>query len=214
MSRNPSSEASQALTAKGIKVVKADLSSLEETTAAFKDAWGVFGLTQFYEHGYDAEQLHGKNIVEAAKANNVKHIVWSTVEGREGECKAISWTSKALIEDQVIASGIPYTFVHIPMYYENFWTSFFAPSYNEESGFNWSVAFLPDVPIFAFSVEDLGAWVVPAFREPEAYSGEFFRELALKTSDHSLTTIKNFDRQENQNRGGISLIARLGDAIY
>lgn len=171
MSRNPSSEASQALIAKGIEVVKADLGSLEETTAAFKGAWGVFGLTQFYEHGYDAEQLHGKNIVEAAKANNVQHIVWSTVEGREGECKAISWTSKALIEDRIIESGIPWTFVHIPMYYENFWTSFFAPSYDEEKGFNWTVGFLPDVPIFAFSVADLGGWVVPAFREPEKYAG-------------------------------------------
>lgn len=171
VSRNASSEKSKALAAKGIEVVQADLSSLEETTAAFKDAWGVFGLTQFYEHGYEGEQLHGKNIVEAAKAANVKHLVWSTVDGREGECKAISWTSKAQIEDLVIASGIPYTFVHIPMYYENFWTSFFAPAYDEEKGFNWSVGFLPDKPIFAFSVADLGGWVVPAFNEPEKYNG-------------------------------------------
>ena len=73
----------------------------------------------------------------------------------------------------IIASGIAWTFVYIPMYYENFWTSFFAPSYSEELGFNWSVGFLPDVPIFAFSVGDLGAWVVPAFREPERYTGEY-----------------------------------------
>ncbi|KAJ3541157.1 hypothetical protein NMY22_g4003 [Coprinellus aureogranulatus] len=171
VTRNPSSEASKALQAKGVEVVQADLSNLEEVTAAFRGAWGVFGLTQFYEHGYEAEQLHGKNIVEAAKANNVQHIVWSTVEGREGECKAISWTSKAEIEDRVIASGIPYTFVHIPMYYENFWTSFFAPSYDEEKGFNWTVGFLPDKPIFAFSVADLGGWVVPAFTEPAKYTG-------------------------------------------
>jgi len=171
VTRNASSEGAQALAAKGVEVVQADLGSLEEVTAAFKDAWGVFGLTQFYEHGYDGEQLHGKNIVEAAKASGVKHLVWSTVEGRAGECEAPSWTSKALIEDRVIESGIPYTFVYIPMYYENFWTSFFAPAYDEERGFNWSVGFMPDVPIFAFSVEDLGAWVVPAFKEPEAYAG-------------------------------------------
>jgi hypothetical protein len=59
------------------------------------------------------------------------------------------------------------------MYYENFWTSFFAPAYDEQKGFNWSVGFLPDVPIFAFSVADLGGLVVPAFREPEKYSGTF-----------------------------------------
>ncbi|KII85253.1 hypothetical protein PLICRDRAFT_94827 [Plicaturopsis crispa FD-325 SS-3] len=172
ITRNPSSPAAQALAAKGVEVVKADLASLDEVTAAFKDAWGVFGLTQFYEHGYDAEQLHGANIVDGAKAAGVKHLVWSTVEGREGECGAISWVSKAKIEDRVIASGIPYTFVYIPMYYENFWTSFFAPSYDEEKGFNWSVGFLPDTPIFAFSVGDVGAWVVPAFKEPSKYAGK------------------------------------------
>ncbi|KAI0352475.1 NmrA family protein [Trametes cingulata] len=171
ITRDPSSPAAQALAARGVEVVKADLSSLDETTAAFTGAWGVFGVTQFYVHGFEGEQLHGRNIVDAAVRAGVKHLVWSTVEGREGECAAISWKSKALIEDRVIASGIPYTFVYIPMYYENFWTSFFAPSYDEEKGFNWSVGFLPDVPIFAFSVADLGGWVVPAFREPEKYAG-------------------------------------------
>ncbi|KAH6904380.1 NmrA family protein [Coprinopsis sp. MPI-PUGE-AT-0042] len=162
VTRRKDSEASRKLASKGVEVVQADLSNLKETAVAFQGAWGVFGLTQFYENGYEGEQLHGKNIVEAAKAN----------DGREGECKAISWRSKAIIEDRVIASGIPYTFVYIPMYYENFWTSFFAPSYDQDKGFNWSVGFLPDVPIFAFSVEDLGAWVVPAFRDPEAFAGQ------------------------------------------
>ncbi|KAI9057818.1 NmrA family protein [Trametes sanguinea] len=171
ITRDPSSPAARALAARGVEVVKADFSSLAETSAAFAGAWGVFGLTQFYVHGFEGEQLHGKNIVEAAVQQGVKHLVWSTVEGREGECAAISWRSKALIEDRVIASGIPYTFVYIPMYYENFWTDFFAPSYDEEKGFHWTVGFLPDVPIFAFSVADLGGLVVPAFREPENYTG-------------------------------------------
>ncbi|KXN85498.1 NmrA-like family domain-containing protein 1 [Leucoagaricus sp. SymC.cos] len=172
VTRNPDSPAAKALAARGVEIVKADLSSLDETVKAFCEAWGVYGLTAFYEHGYDAEQLCGKHIVEAAKTVGIKHIVWSTVEGREGECKAISWTSKALIEDRIIASGIPYTFVHIPMYYENFWTSFFAPQYNEEKGFHWSVGFLSDIPIFAYSVAEHGAWVVPAFHEPEKYNGK------------------------------------------
>ncbi|KAF9453260.1 NmrA family protein [Macrolepiota fuliginosa MF-IS2] len=172
MTRNPESSAALALIARGVEIVKADLSSLEETTKAFQGAWGIYGVTQFYEHGYDVEQLHGKNIVEASRQVGAKHIVWSTVEGHEGECGAISWTSKVVIEDLIIKSGIPYTFVHIPMYYENFWTSFFAPKYNEEKGFHWSVGFLPDVPIFAYSVTDHGAWVIPAFREPEIYNGK------------------------------------------
>ncbi|KAK0474921.1 NmrA family protein [Armillaria novae-zelandiae] len=171
ITRNPQSTAAKNLTAKGVEVVKADLSNLDEVSSAFAGAWGIFAVTQFYEHGYESEQLHGKNMVEAAKANNVKHFVWSTVEGREGECKAISWTSKARIEDLVIESGIPWTFVYIPMYYENFFTPFFPPSYDPEKGFSWSVPVPPDAPIYSMSVEDFGGWVVPAFREPEKHAG-------------------------------------------
>lgn len=164
----------------------------------------MFGVTQFYEHGYDAEQLHGKNIVEGAKAAGVKHLIWSTVEGREGECSAISWKSKALIEDRIIASGIPWTFVYIPNYYENFWTSFFAPSYSEEKGFNWSVGFLPDVPIFSFSVSDLGAWVVPAFRETAKYTGIAYLRF---TNRSELIYYWNY-RQEGQIGRRLSHITR------
>lgn len=114
-------------------------------------------------------------MVEAAKAVGVKHFVWSTVEGKEDGCPAISWQSKGLIEDQVIASGLSYTFVHIPMYYENFWTSFFAPAYDEEKGFNWTVGNVPDNWVFAFSVADLGGLVVPAFKDPERFNGEVSR---------------------------------------
>ena len=64
ITRNPESPAAQALAARGVEVVRADLSSLEETAAAFAGAWGVFGLTQFYVHGYEGEQLHGRNIVD------------------------------------------------------------------------------------------------------------------------------------------------------
>jgi uncharacterized protein YbjT (DUF2867 family) len=118
LTRNTSSPAAQTLAARGVEVVQADLASLEQTAAAFAGAWGVFGLTQFYEHGFDAEQVHGKNIVQAAKAAGVQHLVWSTVEGREGECAAISWRSKALIEQEIEAAGIPCTYFHVPMYYQ------------------------------------------------------------------------------------------------
>ncbi|KAF8919328.1 NmrA family protein [Mucidula mucida] len=171
ITRNPDSRASKKLAARGVQVVKAELGNLDEVTAAFTGAWGLFCVTQFYEHGYDLEQVHGRNMVEAARTCDVKHVVWSTVEGREGECSAISWTSKALIEDRFIEASIPWTFVYIPMYYENFFSPFFPPTYDDEKGFGWAVTVPPDLPIYAMSVEEFGGWVVPAFVEPEKYTG-------------------------------------------
>ncbi len=91
ITRNPESTSAKNLTAKGVEVVKADLLNLDEVISAFAGAWGVFAVTQFYEHGYDLEQLHGKNMVEAAKINDVKHFVWSTVEGGCGP-NLYDWT--------------------------------------------------------------------------------------------------------------------------
>ncbi|KAI0665729.1 hypothetical protein C8Q78DRAFT_1062753 [Trametes maxima] len=73
------------------------------------------------------------------------------------------------------------------MYYENFWTSF-APSYEKEKGLNWSVGFPPDVPIFSFSAADIGGLVVPAFREPEKYTGVKIKTVVEYLSPCDLAT--------------------------
>jgi uncharacterized protein YbjT (DUF2867 family) len=64
-----------------IDVVEADLDDPKSVLTAFQGAYGVFGVTNFWEHGYDAEVRHGKNLVDAAKAAGVKHFVWSTFAG-------------------------------------------------------------------------------------------------------------------------------------
>jgi len=64
-----------------IELVVADLDDVEALKKAFGGAYGVFGLTNFMEHGYDGEVRHGKNIVDAAKAAGVKHLVYSTFVG-------------------------------------------------------------------------------------------------------------------------------------
>ncbi|KAI0667176.1 hypothetical protein C8Q78DRAFT_994237 [Trametes maxima] len=112
--------------------------------------------------------------MDDAKRTGIKHLLWCTVEDRKGECGTISWSrSKAfkLIEDLVIASGIPYTLVYIPMYYENFWTKPPAPSYDEGEGLKIVRQFSPQRLDFAFSPANITVLVVPAVCEPENYAG-------------------------------------------
>jgi len=61
-----------------IELVVADLDDVNSLKKAFDGAYGVFGLTDFWEHGYDGEVRQGKNLVDAAKAVGVKHFVYST----------------------------------------------------------------------------------------------------------------------------------------
>jgi uncharacterized protein YbjT (DUF2867 family) len=65
----------------GVDVVEANLDDPKSVLTALQEAYGVFGVTNFWEHGYDAEVRHGKNLVDAAKTAGVKHFVWSTFAG-------------------------------------------------------------------------------------------------------------------------------------
>jgi uncharacterized protein YbjT (DUF2867 family) len=58
-----------------------------------KDAYGVFGVTDFREYGYE-ESRQGKTLVDAAKAAGVKHFVWSTFDHTETGIKVPHFESK------------------------------------------------------------------------------------------------------------------------
>ena len=69
------------MAAKGAEVVKADLDDVESLKKAFAGAYGVYCVTNFWEHfSGEKEKTQAKNIADAAKAAGVKHVIWSTLE--------------------------------------------------------------------------------------------------------------------------------------
>ncbi|KAL5313396.1 hypothetical protein ACEPPN_019129 [Leptodophora sp. 'Broadleaf-Isolate-01'] len=80
VTRNPSSPEAQALASKGAEIVQADLHDVASLRAALKGSYAVFGNTNFWEMlTWEKEFPRGKNIVDASKAEGVKHLVWSTL---------------------------------------------------------------------------------------------------------------------------------------
>jgi len=47
------------------------------------ESYGVFGVTDFIEHGFEGEVRHGEALVDAAKEARVKHFVYSTFDHTE-----------------------------------------------------------------------------------------------------------------------------------
>ena len=81
ITRDPSKEKAQALAAKGAEVVRADLDDVESLKQAFAGAYGVYAVTNFWEHfSAEKEKAQAKNIADAARSAGVKHIIWSTLE--------------------------------------------------------------------------------------------------------------------------------------
>jgi uncharacterized protein YbjT (DUF2867 family) len=79
LTRHKNSAAAKKLAAKGVEVVEAELDDVESLKKAFEGAWGVYGVTNYWEHGGDGETRHGKNMVDAAKFAGVSHFVYATM---------------------------------------------------------------------------------------------------------------------------------------
>lgn len=81
------------------EAVKADLNDTASLKSAFKNAYGVFVVTNFWE-GAD-EIAQGKNAIEAAREADVQHFVWSTLPDVEaislGEFNVPHFTGKAKV---------------------------------------------------------------------------------------------------------------------
>ena len=79
ITRNPNSESAIQLAEQGAEVVQADLDDVESLKNAFKSAYGAFCVTNFWEHFSPEKELQQAiNLAEAAKAESVSHVVWST----------------------------------------------------------------------------------------------------------------------------------------
>lgn len=175
---------------KAHEVVYADLNDLHSLEDAFKDAYGVFVVTDFWE-GAD-EITQGNNAVEAAKATGVQHFIWSTLP----DVKSISnsefdvphFTNKSEIDALVKNSGFKYsTFVQAPFYYQNL-VGRLAPQTKQDGTIGWTLSIDPKKKVIHWSdINDMGKVVAGALLQPKkAGNGNY---LALATELFSFNDI-------------------------
>jgi uncharacterized protein YbjT (DUF2867 family) len=155
---------------KADEVVQGDLMDLESLTNAFKDAHGVFVVTNFWE-GAD-ELAQGNIAVEAAKKANVNHFVWSTLPNVEkitnGRFDVPQFTGKAKVDEFVKNAGFAnYTFVQPPCYFQNFMGQL-APQQQQDGSIGWTLPIDPTKKVIHMAdISDLGKVVAGVFLNPE-----------------------------------------------
>ena len=85
VTRDP--EANRSKVPSEVELVRADLDDVESLKRAFKDAHTVFGVTNYWEkRDKEYEKQQGINIVDAAKASGVQHLLWSA----STDCEKVS----------------------------------------------------------------------------------------------------------------------------
>jgi uncharacterized protein YbjT (DUF2867 family) len=134
ITRNPDSDKAQALRAAGAEVVQGDTDNQGSLERAFKGAYGVFALTNFWEHfSPERELTQARNMAQAAKAAAVQHVIWSTLEDTrkwvplesdqmptlQGKYKVPHFDAKGEADQLFRDAGVPTTCLLTAFYWDN-----------------------------------------------------------------------------------------------
>jgi uncharacterized protein YbjT (DUF2867 family) len=170
LTREANKPAAQALANAGAEVVPGDMDKRLELEAAFKGVYGVFSVQNFWlpTVGYEGEIRQGKAVADAAKAANVKHLVYSSVGAAHRGMGQKHFESKWIIEQYIQSLGLPYTILRPVAFMENYnWTRA-----HILSGTFQGFGLRPDKSLQLVATDDIGVFAELAFANPDQYLGK------------------------------------------
>ncbi len=190
LTRDPGSLRATALVRLGAEVVRGDLGDPESLRRAARGAAAMFLLTEYWSNGAETEYRHGRAAVDAALAEGVGHIVYSSlpeVRRRSGGTLDVPhYDSKARLESELRAEGAPASFLHPSMYYETW------PTRRLRRRPDGSlVCHLPylDVPLPTVAAADLGGLVLAMLDAGERMHGATVRAVGDRQTPSEYTRI-------------------------
>ncbi|RCI13557.1 hypothetical protein L249_5606 [Ophiocordyceps polyrhachis-furcata BCC 54312] len=198
VTRDSSKPAAKALSARGVDVVQADMSSAAAAAPAVQGAHTVFLVTNFWESmSAETEKAQGRAVTDACKAAGVKHLVFSSLlditKLSQGRLTGIThFDSKAWIEEYIRASGVPATFVLAGLFMSNF-LGFIRKDQGQGEGYvmMWPEGVSVDgapIPLFD-AAADTGKFVKPVIKQyPELLGRRIYAATAYMTLDKVLAT--------------------------
>jgi uncharacterized protein YbjT (DUF2867 family) len=160
MKRCADSKIARLLEQQGAEVVQADLDDPSSLRRAVQGCYGVFGVTDFWE-AYFREYDQGVNLIDAAAEEGVGHLVLSTLPSSrsmsDGAIELPHFETKARMEGYAQLRNVPFTFVHIAFYYENF-LNYFPPRPQPDGSYSFGFP-LGDACLGGVASEDIGGVV-------------------------------------------------------
>lgn len=181
LTRNPGSDKAKALVDMGAEVVQADLDDPSSLEKAFSGAYGVFCVTNFWEHfSAEKEGEQAKNMAQAAKAAGVKHAIWSTLEDTrkwvplsddrmptlQEKYKVPHFDGKGASDHYFTDAGVPTTFLYASFYWENL--IYFGMGPSRDPNGNLSITFpMGSAKLSGIAAEDIGKSALAIFKRPE-----------------------------------------------
>ena len=186
ITRNAGSDKAKELTKLGVEVVEANVDDKESVANAFKGAYGAYCVTFFWEHfSPEKENLHAKNMAEAASEAGVEHVIWSTLEDTRkwipleddrmptllGKYKVPHFDAKGEANVYFEKSGVPYTLLNTSFYWDNFIYFGMGPQIGEDG--KLAITFpMKDKKLPGIAAEDIGKSAYGIFKAGEKFKGK------------------------------------------
>lgn len=186
LTRNPDSPKARELAARGVEVVAADLDDVASLERAFARAYGVFGVTNFWEHFSPEKELEqARNMAQAAKSVGVRHFVWSTLEDTRqflplesdqmptlmGKYKVPHFDAKGEADSIFRELGVPTTFLLTSFYWDNFIHFGMQPQPGPDG--TLTITFpMDDAKLPGIAAEDIGRSAYGIFKSGDRFIGQ------------------------------------------
>jgi len=169
LTRDAGKPAAKELISLGAEIAPGDMDNRAELEAAFKGAYGVFSVQNFWlpNVGFEGEIKQGKNVADAGKAAGVKHLVYSSVGAAHRGMGQKHFESKWIIEQYIHTLDVPYTILRPVAFMENL-------NWNRAQILNGTfngMGLRPEKERQLISVEDIAVFVALAFANPKLYIG-------------------------------------------
>ena len=120
LTRKPESAGAAALAARGVTIVTGDFEDQGSLERAARGVDTVFAMSTPFESGATTETREGINVVRAASAVGVSHLVYASVAGADRATGIPHFDSKFEVEKEIRRSGVPFTIVAPVFFMENF----------------------------------------------------------------------------------------------
>jgi uncharacterized protein YbjT (DUF2867 family) len=169
LTRNPTGPAGRRLAEAGADVVGGDLDDPASLRPACTGIDAVFSVQDYWSAGFDGEIRQGTNLVTAAEAAGVGHLIQSTMADAPDDADLPRhFASKREVERIVVASGVPHTLLGTVFFMDNF--------ADRATGGpllfpTLAGALRADIRVHMLAVDDIGAAAAAVLEDPGAHAG-------------------------------------------
>ncbi|KAL3477793.1 hypothetical protein BJX99DRAFT_121835 [Aspergillus californicus] len=167
----------KALTAQGVEMLSADMTSPQSLTQALKDSHSIFLVTNpTFTENSSFELTQGKAVADAAQQVGVQHLIFSSLlnvtETTGGRLKNVPhFDQKAQVEAYIRSLGLPATFV-LPGYFMSNYTDLGMIRRGEDGVFGLAYPVGEGARFPLVDVDtDMGKYVAAALKNPEKTQG-------------------------------------------